>query len=61
MSTIGTQSTANQRQLNGLSSRVPYGVEKSINTCSSTAIIEMAASMTNDAAGPAAPAARSRG
>ena len=37
MSTIGIQSTANQCQSNGLSSRVPYDVGRSISTCSSDA------------------------
>ena len=54
---IGIQSTANQRQSNGLSSRVPYAVGKSISTCSRTAIIEIATSMPNDAFGADAGAA----
>ena len=49
MSTIGIQSTANQCQSNGLSSRVPYDVGRSISTCSSTPMIDTATSMPNDA------------
>src|SRR5258707_588198 len=61
MSTIGIQSTANQRQSNGLSSRVPYDVGRSINACRRTLAMEMTMSMPNDASGSgSAPDDRSR-
>ena len=55
MSMIGIQSYAYQRQLNGLSSRVPYDVGRSMSTWSSTPIIEMPTSVANDASCIAAP------
>src|SRR5215470_12082775 len=49
MSMIGIQSTANHRQLNGLSSRVPYDVGRSIRTWNTTPIMAIATSIGNDA------------
>src|SRR2546425_12665802 len=48
-SMIGIQSTANQRQVNGLSTRTPYDVGRSMRTCSSTPIVDTIASMPNEA------------
>ena len=46
---IGIQSIANQCQSNGLSSRVPYDVGKSINTWRSTPTIDTAISIPSGA------------